>query len=227
MEDAEFVYAQKFNQLLQDGFLSKAMMNKKFGDIGGTLSEKNNKDLSDVIVKLIEAKKRIEFYGGSKTLTEAQKEELEDANETFLLLQKKLVENDMALQSMYSKSADSKAEEYMIKWFILNSTCFVSEVEDGDIKKKAEFKLFDKTTFQEKQDQLNLFFEDVEDYDSEQVKLKKQIVQNYFVLIGRVISVWYNGYGNDQETIQKSLHEFFPDDYPLAEEKKTKKVRKK
>ena len=28
IEDAEFIYAQKFNQLLQDGFLSKAMMKK-------------------------------------------------------------------------------------------------------------------------------------------------------------------------------------------------------
>lgn len=226
IEDAEYVHAKEFNQLIQDGFLSKAMMNKKFGDIGGTFSEKSNKELSEVVIQLIEAKKRIEFYGGAKTLTEDQQEELDQAKETFSLLQKKLVENDIALQSMYAKSADTKAEEHMIKWFILNSTYFISEVDEGELKKRADFKLFDKNSFQEKQDQLNLLFEEIEDFDSEQIKLKKQLVQTYFVLIGRVISIWYNGLGQDQDSIQKALEEFFPEDYK-EEEKPVKKRRSK
>jgi len=227
IEDAEFIYAQKFNQLLQDGFLSKAMMNKKFGDIGGIFSEKSNKELAEAITGLLEAKKRIEFYGGAKTLTDSQKEELEKANETYAILQKKIVEGDMALQSMFSKSADSRAEEHMVKWFILNSSYYVAEIEDGDVKKRQEFKLFDKQNFLEKIEQLNAFFEDVEEYDSEQVKLKKQIVSKYYPLIGRIISVWYNGYGVDQESIQKSLEEFFPDEYATESEKSAPKKRAK
>jgi len=227
VEDGEFIFAQKFNQLLQDGFLSKAMMNKKFGDIGGVFSEKSNKELGEAVKELLDAKRRIEFYGGAKNLTESQKEELEKANETYAILQKKIVEGDAALQSMFSKSADSKAEEYMVKWFILNSSYFVSEIEDGDVKKQQEFKLFDKSNLSEKLDQLNSLFEDIEEYDSEQVKLKKQIISNHFTTIGRVISIWYNGYGSDQETVQRSLEDFFPEDFPKQEDQKKTPVKKR
>lgn len=229
IEDAEFIYAQKFNQLLQDGFLSKAMMNKKFGDIGGIFSDKSNKELSSAVFELLEAKKKIEFYGASKTLSVSQKEELEKANETFAILQKKIVESDLALESMFSKSADAKAEEYMVKWFILNMAYYVAEIEDGDTKKRQEFKLFDKPTFPEKIEQLNLLFEEEEEFDSENLKLKKQILAKSFVLIGRILSIWYNGYGVDQDSIEKSLHEFFPDEYvkkaPVVKKKVPKKTK--
>lgn len=224
IEDAEFIYAQKFNQLLQEGFLSKAMMNKKFGDIGGIFSEKSNKDLEEAVLELVEARKRIEFYGDAKNLSSSQKEELDAANKTYLTLQKKILEGDAAIQSMFSKSADTKAEEHMIRWFILNSVYYVSEVDSGDVKKKQEFRLFDKPTFEERIAQLNLLFEEVEEFDSEQIKFKKGVVEKYFTLIGRVISIWYNGFGKDQESIEKSLEEFFPEDYAIKQEKPSKKT---
>ena len=227
IEDAEFIYAQKFNQLLQDGFLSKAMMNKKFGDIGGIFSEKSNKELAEAVTELIEGRRRIEFYGGAKTLTKSQQEELEKANETYVILQKKIIETDSSLQSMFSKSADAKAEEHMVKWFILNSSYYISEIEEGDVKKSQDFKLFDKPNFAEKVDQLNSFFEEIEDYDSEQIKLKKQIVAKHFTMLGRIISIWYNGYGSDQDSIQRSLEEFFPEDFPKQEKPVVKKRAKK
>jgi hypothetical protein len=226
IEDAEFIYAQKFNQLLQDGFLSKAMMNKKFGDIGGIFSEKSNKELAEAITELLEAKKRIEFYGNAKNLTPSQQQELDKANETHAILQKKIVEGDQALQSMFSKSADSKAEEHMVKWFILNSSYYIAEIQDGDVKKSQEFKLFDKPSFAEKAEQLNSLFEDIEEYDSDQVKLKKHLIAKSFVLIGRIISIWYNGYGADQDAVQKALEEFFPEDF-IKEEKPVVKKRAK
>ena len=227
IEDAEFIYAQKFNQLLQDGFLSKAMMNKKFGDIGGIFSDKNNKELSAAVLELLDAKKKIEFYGGSKTLSPSQQEELERANATYAMLQKKIVEGDLALESMFSKSADAKAEEHMVKWFILNMSYYVAEIEDGDSKKSQEFKLFEKPTFHEQIEQLSSLFEEPEEFDSENLKLKKEIISKAFVLIGRVLSVWYNGYGTDQESIQKSLNEFFPNEHSQKEVAPKKKVSKK
>ncbi len=221
IEDGEYIYARKLNLLIQEGFLTKAMMNKKFGDIGGIFSEKSNKDLKEALVELVEAKRRIEFYGNAKNLTEDQEEELKEANETYILLHKKIVENDLALQSMFNQSADAKAEEYMLKWFVLYNTYIVSEVDEGDIKKKCEFLIFDKPTFEEKEKQLKLLFEEIDPSDSESIKTKKKIIADYFTLIGRVVSIWYNGLGKDQDSVQEALYEYFPDDY-----KKEKKVVK-
>ena len=128
---------------------------------------------------------------------------------------------------MFSKSADAKAEEHMVKWFILNMSYYVAEIEDGDSKKSQEFKLFDKPTFPEKIEQLSSLFEEPEEFDSENLKLKKEIIAKAFVLIGRVLSVWYNGYGTDQESIQKSLNEFFPNEHSQKEAATKKKVSKK
>lgn len=224
IEDGEYIYAKRFNRLLQDGFLSRAMMNKKFGDIGGIFSEKTSSDLSKSLLELFEARQRIEFYGSSKNLTPEQEEELKSANETYLILQKKITEHDSLLQNMFSNSADSKAEDYTLKWFVLYNSYMVSEIDEGDVKKKKEFKIFDKTTLEDKELQLRSFFEDIDSSDSEIIKLKKSLISKYFTLIGRVLAIWYNGLGDDQESIEKSLCEHFPDDYkkPAAKKKTTK-----
>ena len=104
---------------------------------------------------------------------------------------------------------------------------YVAEIEDADSKKSQEFKLFDKPTFPEKIEQLSSLFEEPEEFDSENLKLKKEIISKAFVLIGRVLSVWYNGYGTDQESIQKSLNEFFPNEHSQKEIVPKKKVSKK
>ena len=41
VEDAEFFYGQKFNEFINAGFLTKAMLAKKMGDIGGMTSKKS------------------------------------------------------------------------------------------------------------------------------------------------------------------------------------------
>lgn len=221
VENAEYVMGQKFNELLNDGFLSKAMMNKKFGDIGGIYSEKNNEDLGEALSELIECKRVIEFYGSAKDLTESQKKKLEVAEKTFAVLQKQIVENDMALKQMFAQSADTKAEEYMIKWFFLNFLFYCEKIED----KTESFKIFDKSNLAEKKEQLSDFLEDIDEEDSEDLVFKKTANQKALPIFTKVISLWYNGLGSNQEEIQKNLHEFFPEDFPkpVAKKKVTRK----
>ena len=65
-EDADFFYGQKFNEYINAGFLTKAMLAKKMGDLGGMTSKSASDTVSDVILENIEAARTIEFFGGHR-----------------------------------------------------------------------------------------------------------------------------------------------------------------
>lgn len=222
IEDSEYVFAQYFNKLIKDGFLSRAMMHKQFGDIGGIYSEKSTKELGESINEILECKRTIEFYGNAENLTDEQKKKLEDSKETFAVLQKQIVENDLNLKQMFAQSADTKAEEYISKWFALNFSYYYEKVED----KKEAFKIFDESDISKKKEQLNLFLEEIEDTDDSSLKFKKNLTVAAFPTLSKVISIWYNGLGNNQEEVQSSLEKFFPEDFPASQSSKTVAKRK-
>lgn len=208
MEDAEFYYGQQFNRFLKAGFLSRAMMNKEFGDLGGLISKQSQQNLVESITKMIDAQRTIEFYGGAQNLTEEQAEKLKESKETFTLLQKQIAENDINIRNMYSQSADSKAEESLIKWFVLNNSFYSEDViKDGE-KKSELFALFDGANLNEKKDQLDSFLDDLDETPNR----KKRIALKAIPVLNRVVSLWYNGFGNDQDSIEKSLKEFFSEE---------------
>ena len=205
VEDAEYVYAQKFNQLLSSKFMSRAMMNKLFGDIGGIYSEESTKEISNDLQDLMGSQQTIEFFKGGENLTDEQKEKLKEAEETFLMLQKKIAENDANLKQMYAQSADTKAEEYMIKWFLLNCSFYTETIEAHGESKTESFPLFDEGDFAEKEKQYDEYLEDIEDYDPDELKNKKAVVSNSIGTLNKVITLWYNGYGVDQDSITTSF----------------------
>lgn len=216
MEDAEFYYGQQFNRFLKSGFLSRAMMNKEFGDLGGAVSKQTQENLVESLTKMIDAQKTIEFYGGAEELTEEQKEKLKESTETFSVLQKQIVENDINLRNMYAQSADSKAEEALIKWIILNCSYYSENVVKDGEKKSELFPLFE-GTFAEKKDQLDLFLDDT---DESQPSRKKKIALKAIPVLNKVTSIWYNGFGADQESIEQSLKDFFAEEKAEVKEEK-------
>ena len=61
VEDAEFFYGQKYNSFINSGFLTKAMLAKKMGDLGGMTSKKAEDVMSAVLLENIEASRVIEL----------------------------------------------------------------------------------------------------------------------------------------------------------------------
>lgn len=218
IEDGEYVYAQKFNKLLNDGFLSRAMMSKKFDDIGGLFSEKRNKDVSEDLLKLLESKRTIEFFEGAEDLTEEQKVDLKKAKEVYIEVEKKILEKDMQLHQMYSQSADAKAEEFLIRHFVLQNSFFYEKIKKGDDIKEEVFSIFEGSNSKEKEQQLDLLLEEVEDDDSSLTKKKKKLLEGSLVTLQRVVALWYQGQCKDQKTTEEALEKFYSDDEGEADE---------
>ena len=90
-EDGEFFYGQKFNEFINAGFLTKAMLSKKMEDIGeGVFSKKETSQMQEIMKQNVEASRIIEFYGEAKDLDEEQAEKLENAKDDFVATQSAL-----------------------------------------------------------------------------------------------------------------------------------------
>jgi len=216
IEEAEFFYGQKFNEYINAGFLTKAMLSKKMGDLGGLSSKMSLEGLQKAIVDNIEAARRIEFYGEATDLTEEQKNALEEARLTFADTKSQVVEYEQIMRSQFSQTADSKAEQKLIEWLVFNQSFYEEEVGE----KKQLFPIFAGDTFDEKRSVYLALCESIEDIEDPSLLKTKALFDSAFTTLVRVASIWYNKIAEKQETIDASLKEMFGEE-EIVEEKQT------
>ena len=215
VENAEFFYGQQFNEYINSGFLTKAMLSKKMESMGDSVLGKNSqKELQKLILENVEAARIVEFYGGSKTLTEAQKKELEEAKEEFVSTRKIITDYEIALREQLSQTADAKAENKLIEWFVFNFSFYEDEV-DG---KTDIFPIFKGEDWETKRaSYLELSDPDNESDDPAFLKNKRIYDASYAILI-RAISIWYNKLGDDTDSINASMDDLFKAEAEHAED---------
>ena len=201
-EQAEFFYGQKFNEFINAGFLTRAMLRKKMGDIGGFSSKTDTEDMGKALLEHAEATRIIEFYGERKDLTEEEKAEKEQAQKDALKARHTVEQYESSLNDQFSQTADTKADQKIIEWFVFNFSYY----EDEQGEKKELFPIFKGTDYNEKRE---YYLELCEEEESIPPKIRA-IFQDGFQTLARVASIWYNSLGKDQESIQASLDELFP-----------------
>lgn len=208
IEEAEFFYGQKFNELIGSGFYTKAMLNKKMGDIGGLASKVSIESLQKAITDNIEASRVIEFYGGSKELSHEQTEKLVDAKSTFASTRSQVMDYEQAIRSQFSQTADVKAEQKLIEWLVFNLSFFEEEVDN----KKQLFPLFEGDSFEEKRAIYLELCENIEDIENPNLFKIKAIFDESFKVLVRVASIWYNKIAEKPEDIKKAMEDMFSDE---------------
>lgn len=225
IEEAEFFYGQKFNEYINAGFFTRAMLNKKMGDIGGFASKSAVEALQKAVMDNIEASRVIEFYGGSEDLTDDQKNLLEEAKKTFIETQSSVSEYEQAIRSQFSQTADVKAEQKLIEWLVFHLSFYEEEV-DG---KKEIFPLFSGDSFEDKREIYLKLCESLEDIEDQTLLKSKGIFDKSFETLVRVASIWYNKIAEKQEDVEIALKNMFgsPEEEKKEEPKKTKSKKVK
>lgn len=205
VEDGEFFYGQKFNELINAGFLTKAMLGKKMGDI---ISENDEDRMQKVMLENIEAARVIEFYGEGEGLDEEQKEKLETAQKKFVSTQKEIHEWQTAVSNQFSQTADSKAEQKLIEWFVFNFSFYEDKVEENI----EHFPIFQGENFNDKRKfYLHITDPDIDLKNEDLLKAKSIFEESYDTLI-KVVTIWFNKMGEDQKSIAKAMKDLFEDD---------------
>ena len=219
VENGEFFYGQKYNEYINAGFLTKAMLSKKMGDLGGFTSKNDSDVLQRLLMENVEAARIVQFYGEAKKLDDEQKEKLKNAQDDFVATQKRIHEYQESLREQFSQTADAKAEQKLVEWFVFNYSFYEDKVD----KEKELFPIFQGESFDDKRDfYLALSDEDTK-VDDEDFKKAKEIFDASHETLIRVISIWFNKMGNDQESIDKALKDLFEEE---EEEEKEQEVKK-
>lgn len=222
LEEAEFFYGQKFNEYINSGFLTRSMLSKRMGDMGGFASKLSLESLQKAISDNIEASRVIEFYGGASDLSLEQKQKLREAEASFVETQTSIIEYEEDMRSQFSQTADVKAEQRLIEWLVFHLSFFEEEV-DG---KKQSFPLFKGDSFDEKKSMYLALCEDASEITDHNLFKVKSIFDKSFETLVRVASIWYNKMADTQEGVQSLLDGMFSEPKETATEKKVKPPRK-
>ena len=186
-ENGEFFYGQKFNEFINAGFSDR---------------------LQTLLLENVEAARIVQFYGEAKKLDKEQKEKLKNAQEDFVTTQKQIYEYQELMRDQYSQTADAKAEQRLIEWFVFNFSFYEDEI-DGN---KGLFPIFQGETFDDKREfYLSISEDKLSSNDSDTLKAKEIFEASFETLI-RVVSVWFNKMGTDQESVDKALQDLFEEE---------------
>lgn len=124
IEDGDIFYAAKVGEYLKAGLLSKNLIAKRFENDGGDLSETTRKEYNQAIndyysftLELEKLKTKPEAE-----LTEEDKTKIADLKVSINELRSEITTFEVQRSSIYDQSAESKALNKQIFWYILTLT---------------------------------------------------------------------------------------------------------
>ena len=193
-DEAELFYGVKLSEGVKAGLLTRTLLNKRYVDDGGILADKTKnaeadayKDLYDAQNELqrlttLEEKDRPDYFA-------TKKEELEVK---IAAIKNSLTELEMQKESLFDNTAETRARNKVITWWIL----FLSYYE----KNGEKLPFFGEGDYEARMNKYDEIFE------SEDPHLTK--VANAFIYF---ISFWYVGRANTREDFDllKLEHKIF------------------
>jgi hypothetical protein len=130
IEEADLEYSVEMSRCVKKGILTKAMLVKKYSDTGGLMSETEAKTLYQLYQKLMELQRD---YTENETVNKAEPNRKKKSEELTLEMTKvrdQIVKTEMAYQSLFDHTADMKAQNRLLLWYIINLT-YIQREEDS------------------------------------------------------------------------------------------------
>ena len=134
LEEADMEYSIEMSRCIKKGILTKAMLAKKYSDTGGLLSESDAGRLVDLYGELAEletayTKKSLNHRDITK-VPKKQREEIRELNGKLALARRDIVNLESSYQSLFNHTADTKAQNRIILWYITHLAFYKTEEMD-------------------------------------------------------------------------------------------------
>jgi hypothetical protein len=130
IEEADLEYSVEMSRCVKKGILTKAMLVKKYSDTGGLMSETEAKNLYQLYQKLMELQRE---FTENETVNKGESNRKKKSEELTLEMTKVrdgIIKTEMAYQSLFDHTADMKAQNKLLLWYIINLTFIQKEGED-------------------------------------------------------------------------------------------------
>ena len=217
-------YSIWLNKFIKMGLLTRAMLAKKQVDVGGTLNEDDKINYAKLYLKLFEKQQVVMRYSAKdkEDLTDGEVERLQKSVSELAVIRKELSDFEAAQASIFDHTADVKARNKTITWFVLH----LSGYSKGEGEKEGDLEegmLFPGTEYEEK-------YRAYQEADENQEPLFTRSIDR----LSTIATIWYMSGIQDQdefETVLKQINEesgtTSEEEAEQAVEEKPKKVAKK
>lgn len=195
LEEGDMFYSLELNKFIKMGLLTKAMLAKQYGNQGGIWSEKEQKIYAELLYKMHQKQLEVQQFsilGENDTLSNRQQEKLNESIRDLSFLKKELTEYEMLQNSLFDHTADVKARNRAIMWYILNLSYF----QEGEGENRPFEKMFDGDDFESKYES----YQDQEDVENE-------LYQKSIDKISSIVTIWYVSGNQDSESIEAIFEE--------------------
>jgi len=211
-DEAELYYGVRLAEGIKAGLLTRALLEKRFENDGGTRSDDENKEYQKIITKLQgfhkEQSKILDIE--ERKRTPVQKKRLKELDSEIKPTRRALRDLQLVEDSLYEETAESRARNKVILWWML----YLAHTEEGE--KETEF--FGEGDFNKKIERYDEIDEGEEFFDI--------VVARKFAYY---VSFWFVGRPNTQKEFQEmiDLALKLDEEENAPEEKKKEEAKKK
>jgi len=96
------------------------MLAKKYSDSGGLLSEEDSTELMRLYRELTETQSDLGRSINKKNKNDKETKKEEELTESFAAIRKRIVDLETSYQNVFNHTADTKAQNKTILWYMLN-----------------------------------------------------------------------------------------------------------
>ena len=128
------------SRCVKKGILTKAMLAKKYSDTGGIFSEDESKAYTELYKEVLELQNEYIRLDSADQKDAKQKKRFETVKTELADVKRKIVEIESNFQSFFDHTADIKAQNRLLLWYVINLTYIQNENDD---KPKPYFEGFD------------------------------------------------------------------------------------
>lgn len=194
MQEADMEFSIEMSKCIRSGILTKAMLLNKYSDTGGLISDTDAKLMVESADELrdLQAKLTIMNLKPESERDEEDKSKIDGLTSDILKRRKTLIEKETSYITLFNHTADIKAQNRAILWYVLNLTFFKDSA-----KKGSDFQpLFPGKDFEQKE---AVMF----DYEEE----KNEIYEKSYSKIASILSYWFFTSNTDQAEFDRIIGE--------------------
>lgn len=193
VEDGDMFYSIWLNKFIKMGLLTRAMLAKKQVDLGGVLNENDKMNYAKLYLQLFEKQQNVIRYSAKDpdNMSNDEKERLQSAVSSLAVIRKQLADFEAAQASVFDHTADVKARNKTITWFLLHLATYIKGDEDEDAD---SYSMFGGTDFEER-------YLSYQEADEEQDPLFVKTIDR----LSTIATIWYMSGVQEQDEFENIL----------------------
>lgn len=176
--EADMFYSIQLNKYIKMGLLTAEQLAKRQIDIGGTFSEEQQKHYAKLQTLIADKEEMFLRLAAKTELSPDEEDRKKSLIEDISVLRSQIIDYEYIRNQVYEHTANSKARNDVILWWVLGITQFAEIDKDGNT---GEFRaMFEGDSHETRKMKL----EEME--DDEDV-----VVTNCFSKLVKIVTVWY------------------------------------